>query len=200
LVITNPVNSTVPIAAEVLKAHGVYNKHKLFGVSTLDLVRAKTFIHGLRGVDIDVPVIGGHSGPTIVPLLSQVPNANFSSEETEKLTHRIQFAGEEVVAAKKDGSATLSMAYAGSRFVDSLLKAKGGEKVTEWAFVETDVEKELPFFATKIELGNLQWTKALPVPSGITSFEQSKLKESIAQLKKDIAKGLEFGKSKAQHK
>ena len=40
--ISNPVNSTVPIAAEVLKAAGVYDKRKLFGVTTLDVVRHLT--------------------------------------------------------------------------------------------------------------------------------------------------------------
>ena len=38
--ISNPVNSTVPIAAEVLKSQGVYDKRKLFGVTTLDVVSA----------------------------------------------------------------------------------------------------------------------------------------------------------------
>lgn len=35
-IISNPVNSTVPIAAEILKQKGVYNPKKLLGVSTLD--------------------------------------------------------------------------------------------------------------------------------------------------------------------
>ncbi|MCX2957257.1 MAG: malate dehydrogenase, partial [Candidatus Regiella insecticola] len=34
-IITNPVNSTVPIAAEVLKKAGVYDKNKLFGITAL---------------------------------------------------------------------------------------------------------------------------------------------------------------------
>ena len=38
-IISNPVNSTVPIAAAVLKAKGVYDPKRLFGVTTLDLVR-----------------------------------------------------------------------------------------------------------------------------------------------------------------
>ena len=38
-IISNPVNSTVPIAAEVLKKAGVYQPNKLFGVTTLDVVR-----------------------------------------------------------------------------------------------------------------------------------------------------------------
>lgn len=43
-IISNPVNSTVPIAAEVLKKAGVYNPRKLLGVTTLDVVRANTFV------------------------------------------------------------------------------------------------------------------------------------------------------------
>ncbi|KAF9617763.1 hypothetical protein IFM89_038525 [Coptis chinensis] len=39
-IISNPVNSTIPIAAEILKQKGVYNPKKLFGVTTLDVVRA----------------------------------------------------------------------------------------------------------------------------------------------------------------
>lgn len=41
-IISNPVNSTVPIAAEALKRMGVYDKRKLMGVTTLDVVRAST--------------------------------------------------------------------------------------------------------------------------------------------------------------
>merc|ERR1712000_360366 len=36
LVISNPVNSTVPISAEVLKAKNVFDPQRLFGVTTLD--------------------------------------------------------------------------------------------------------------------------------------------------------------------
>ncbi len=37
-IISNPVNSTVPIAAEVLKQKGTYDPKRLFGVTTLDVV------------------------------------------------------------------------------------------------------------------------------------------------------------------
>ena len=62
-IITNPVNSTVPIAAETLKAAGVYDPKKVLGVSTLDVVRANTFVAEAKGInikDVDVPVVGGH--------------------------------------------------------------------------------------------------------------------------------------------
>jgi len=43
-VISNPVNSTVPIAAEVFKKAGIYDPKRLLGVTTLDVVRANTFV------------------------------------------------------------------------------------------------------------------------------------------------------------
>lgn len=43
-VISNPVNSTVPIAAEVFKKAGTCDPKRLLGVTTLDVVRANTFV------------------------------------------------------------------------------------------------------------------------------------------------------------
>lgn len=112
-IITNPVNTTVAIAAEVLKKAGVYDKNKLFGVTTLDIIRSNTFVAALKGKqpeELNVPVVGGHSGVTILPLLSQIPGVSFSEQEAADLTKRIQNAGTEVVEAKAGGgSATLSM-------------------------------------------------------------------------------------------
>lgn len=119
LVISNPVNSTVPIFCEVLKKAGVYDKRRLFGVTSLDVVRAKTFVAENQKMDVlttKVDVIGGHAGTTILPLLSQVKNAKFSEDDLKALTHRIQFGGDEVVQAKDGaGSATLSMVRLSSR-------------------------------------------------------------------------------------
>lgn len=53
LIISNPVNSTVPIAAEVFKRAGTYNPAKLFGVTTLDVVRAEAFIGEILGAVSD---------------------------------------------------------------------------------------------------------------------------------------------------
>ena len=47
---------------------------RLFGVTTLDIVRANTFVAEAKQLDVSkvsVPVIGGHSGITILPVLSQ---------------------------------------------------------------------------------------------------------------------------------
>lgn len=156
LIISNPVNSTVPIFAQALKKQGVYNKQRLFGVTTLDVVRANTFVAENQGSDVskaNVPVIGGHAGTTILPLLSNVPGAKFSEEDIAALTHRIQFGGDEVVKAKDGaGSATLSMAFAGNMFAGRLLDAMSGSKnVIECSFVDnSNVDPSLSFFSSPV--------------------------------------------------
>ncbi|KAM1299034.1 hypothetical protein ACFX2F_025773 [Malus domestica] len=71
-VISNPVNSIVPIAAEVLKKKtDTFDPKKLLGVTMLDVVRANTFVAEVLGLDprdVGVPVVGGHAGVTILPI------------------------------------------------------------------------------------------------------------------------------------
>ncbi|XP_017612977.1 malate dehydrogenase, chloroplastic-like [Gossypium arboreum] len=197
-IISNPVNSTVPIAAEVLKQKGVYDPKKLFGVTTLDVVRANTFVaqkKNLKLIDVDVPVVGGHAGITILPLLSKTkPSVNFTNEEVEQLTVRIQNAGTEVVEAKAGaGSATLSMAYAAARFVESSLRALDGDgDVYECSFVQSDLT-DLPFFASRIKLGRKGIEALIPSDlSGLSEYEEKALEALKPELKASIEKGIAF--------
>ncbi|XP_039156845.1 malate dehydrogenase, glyoxysomal-like isoform X4 [Eucalyptus grandis] len=124
--ISNPVNSTVPIAAEVFKRAGTYDPKRLLGVTMLNVVRANTFVAEVLGLDpreVDVPVVGGHAGMMILPLLSQVkPLCSFTPPEIEYLTSRIQNGGTEVVEAKAGAdSATLYMAHAAVKFANACL-------------------------------------------------------------------------------
>eukprot|EP01018_Ginkgo_biloba_P005292 Gb_32824 [translate_table: standard] len=202
-IITNPVNSTVPIAAEVLKQKGAYNPKKLFGVTTLDVVRANTFVaqkKNLRLIDVDVPVIGGHAGITILPLLSKTnPSVTFSQQEIEELTVKIQNAGTEVVEAKAGaGSATLSMAYAAARFVESSLRALDGDPdVFECCYVQSELT-ELPFFASRVKLGK-QGIEAVITSDleGLTDYEQKAFEALKPELKASIEKGIAFAQLQA---
>lgn len=193
-IITNPVNTTVAIAAEVLKKKGVYNKSKLFGVTTLDIIRAETFIAELKDLDpanVQVPVIGGHSGTTILPLLSQVEGIDFTAEEIDQLTHRIQNAGTEVVEAKAGGgSATLSMGQAASRFCLSLTKALQGQAVTEYAYVEGD-GADAQFFAQAVRLGTDGIIEVVPYGQ-LSEFEEKAKADMLDGLKGDIQTGIDF--------
>lgn len=193
-IITNPVNTTVAIAAEVLKQKGVYDKTKLFGVTTLDVIRAETFVAELKDLNpanVHVPVIGGHSGTTILPLLSQVEGVKFSDDEVAQLTHRIQNAGTEVVEAKAGGgSATLSMGQAAARFCLSLAKAMQGEAVTEYAYVEGD-GSDAQFFAQAVRLGTDGVLEILPYGQ-LSDFEAKAKADMLDGLKGDIQTGIEF--------
>ncbi len=196
-IITNPVNTTVPIFAEVLKKADVYDKRKLFGVTTLDIIRSETFIAELKGKDpltVKVPVIGGHSGVTILPLLSQVEGVEFSDEEIASLTDRIQNAGTEVVKAKAGGgSATLSMGQAACRFGLSLVKALQGEQgIVECAYVEGNGE-HTQFFAQPVKLGKEGVEEVLDYGK-LSDYEKAAVEGMLDTLNTDIAKGVEFAK------
>ncbi|AKH63659.1 MULTISPECIES: malate dehydrogenase [Photorhabdus] len=194
-IITNPVNTTVAIAAEVLKKAGVYDKNRLFGVTTLDIIRSNTFVAELKGKkpqEIEVPVIGGHSGVTILPLLSQIPGVSFTDEELAALTKRIQNAGTEVVEAKAGGgSATLSMGQAAARLGLSLVRGLQGESnVVECAYVEGD-GKYARFFAQPVRLGKNGVEERLDIGK-LSDFEQKALEGMLDVLRKDIELGEKF--------
>lgn len=199
-IVSNPVNTLVPLAAEVLRKKGVYDKRKLFGVSTLDVVRAKSFVSELKdkhAETVKVPVIGGHSGPTILPLLSQALSEgrkiDFTQEEIESLTYRIQNAGTEVVEAKAGGgSATLSMAEAGARFAVAVFKALLGEDCVRYAYVESKPDSGYPeFFAQPVRFGLTGVEEILPIGE-LSDYEKQKLKELEVVLENDIKQGKDF--------
>ena len=272
LIISNPVNSTVPIAAEVFKRAGTYDPARLFGVTTLDVVRAETFIAEILGVvrcpwplvawpcvalfvvessldwdasgvvaaagkkggarlelqapvktqptrqlktpqppqqntpqkhqqdprDVTVPVVGGHAGATILPLLSQCrPPLQLEAARARQLMARIQDAGTEVVQAKAGaGSATLSMAYAAARFAEACLRAMAGERgVVECAFVASALTS-LPFFASPVRLGRGGVEELLPI-GAMNDLEQRNYDQMLPELAASIQKGAEFAQKRA---
>ena len=193
-IITNPVNTTVAIAAEVLKNKGVYDASRLFGITTLDVIRSSTFVAEIYDKDprdVRVPVIGGHSGITILPLLSQ-SGYEFSDEDAATMTKRIQNAGTEVVEAKAGGgSATLSMGQAAAKFGLSLVRALNGEKdVVECTYVEGagDLAR---FFAQPVLLGKNGVEKILDY-GNLSEFEQATLNDALETLRSDIKIGEDF--------
>lgn len=197
--ITNPINTIVPLAASILKSKGTFDPNRLFGVTSLDYVRAKTFLGDAMNVNpqsVELPVIGGHTGTTILPIISQC-KPEFKGEEVDRLAlvDRIQEAGTEVVEAKAgQGSATLSMAYAANMFVCSLIKGimgKSEEEIAEYAYVESDVTK-VDFFATRIKLGPQGVMDNCGLPE-MDEYEEAALKCCLSELKKNIEMGYKLG-------
>merc|ERR1712232_1384986 len=198
--IVNPVNSVVPAMAELYKKKGLDPK-KIVGVTTLDCVRANKFVADMTGKhpsDIDVPVIGGHAGVTIMPVFSQDAAARTIAEQKiADLDKRVQDAGTEVVNAKNGkGSATLSMAYAGARLGSAVLRGLSGIKATECAYVKSDVVPGLTYFTQKVVFGKNGVESVLPIGK-LNQYETTRLEEAKAALKIEIETGMKYAESNA---
>jgi len=195
--IVNPVNSVVPAVAELYKKKGL-DPMKIVGVTTLDCVRANKFVADMTGKhpsDIEIPVIGGHAGITIMPVFSQDPiAATIDPTKLAALDKRTQDAGTEVVNAKNGkGSATLSMAYAGARLASSILSGLAGQPKVECAYVMSNIT-ELPYFTSKVRFGKNGVEEVLPL-GPLNAYEQKRLDEAKAQLKTEIDTGLTYAKA-----
>lgn len=197
-IITNPVNSIVPAMAELYRKR-LLDPQKIVGVTSLDVVRANTFVGEITGADpsdINVPVIGGHSGGrgvTTVPVFSQdkfaktIPNASVPA-----LHKRVQEAAMDVVNAKKGkGSATLSMAYAGAKFGKAVLAGLRGTPTTECAYVMSDAAPGLPYFSSKVTFGRSGVQKVHPIGK-LTEYEEERLEQAKVELAKEIMLGLDY--------
>merc|ERR1711904_10033 len=195
--IVNPVNSVVPAMCELWRKKGLDPK-KIVGVTSLDVVRANKFVAEITNKDpelIDIPVVGGHAGTTIMPVFSQDKIAKtIPEEEIPDLDKHVQDAGTDVVNAKGGkGSATLSMAYAGARMAKSVLAGLMGRKRTECAYVASDIT-DLPYFSSKVLFGEGGVVKVHPVGE-LNEYETKRLAEASEALKKEIESGLEYAKA-----
>nr|AAW79318.1 malate dehydrogenase [Heterocapsa triquetra] len=191
--IVNPVNSVVPAMAELYKKKGL-DPMKIVGITTLDVVRANKFVVRLPAPPdrVNVPVIGGHAGTTILPLFSQDKHAKtIDAEKIPDLDKHVQDAGTDVVNAKNGkGSATLSMAYAGARLGKSVLAGLAGQRRTECAYCKSEIT-DLPYFAQKVVFGKEGISKVLPLGE-LNEYETKRLEEVKVQLKGEIESGLKY--------
>lgn len=193
--IVNPVNSVVPAMCELWKKKGLDPK-KIVGVTSLDVVRANKFVAEIAGKDpedIDIPVIGGHAGTTIMPVFSQdAIGKTIPADQIEGLDKHVQDAGTDVVNAKAGkGSATLSMAYAGAKLGRAVLAGLAGTSTTECAYVASDACPGLPYFASKVVFGKKGVEKVLPLGT-LSKYETKRLEEAKAQLKGEIDEGIAY--------
>merc|ERR1712113_736517 len=193
--IVNPVNSVVPAMAELYKKKGLDPK-KIVGVTTLDCVRANKFVAEIQGVnpdDVEVPVIGGHAGVTIMPVFSQDKHtAKIAEGQIPALDEHVQNAGTDVVNAKAGkGSATLSMAYAGARLGKAVLAGMNGTPTTECAYVLSDLVPECPYFTSKVTFGKTGVEKVHGIGK-LNKYEETRLEEACTALKGEIKSGTDF--------
>lgn len=204
VIVTNPINAMIPLAAETLKLANAYDAKKLFGISKLDTVRAKTFIGDNLVYDpakVHVHVIGGHSATSIVPVFSSArPPPKGDMDELKPLYNRVRNAGGEVLKAKGGKeTAQLSTAYATATFCDSLLQAMDGKPgVTDVAFVESKVVPDVTFFSSTFEL-NKDGIKRFEELPDMNNYEKELLQKALPELKQSIQQGIQYAQSKKKN-
>jgi malate dehydrogenase len=190
---TNPINSILPFASSLMFSYGTYNPSKICGITHIDTARCRNFVANALKVNpnyIHIPVIGGHSEETIIPLFSNLTPSSISIEpcKVDTLTRLLRKAGTEVLNQKhgKDSS-VLCMAWSIAEFTDRMLNAICGYESVVNCFSAN------PYFGTRFFAG-----PALVGPRGIirvcgnmpmSEYETTLLNNSIPTLNKEVCFG-----------
>uniref|UniRef100_A0A1A9V714 Malate dehydrogenase, mitochondrial n=1 Tax=Glossina austeni TaxID=7395 RepID=A0A1A9V714_GLOAU len=157
-IITEPVNTLVPLAALAMQKYEQYDECKLSGSTSIDLMRARLMYAEFLHVDpykVKLPVIGGRSEKTIIPLLSvREPSEEMAKEDRDKFLKRLRMADMDVMNAKcGEASAQLSVAVAASRFCYSVVEAICRKSVWDVAFIPCKgIREGIDYFSTRFLL------------------------------------------------
>ncbi|KPA81992.1 putative mitochondrial malate dehydrogenase [Leptomonas pyrrhocoris] len=203
-IVSSPVNALTPFCAELLKRSGTFDPRRLFGVTTLDVIRTRKLVAEalhMNPYDVNVPVVGGRGGVTACPLIAKT-GLRLPPEEIIRITSEVQSYGVPVEAAvgadTHDAISTevappvaLGLAFAACDFAVSLLKAlRGDVGIVECALVESTMRTEVPFFSSRVELGRDGVERIFPM-GPLTSFENELIETAVPELVKDVKAGTE---------
>lgn len=189
---TEPINCLIPMAAEVMRNHGDYDPRKLFGITGLDALRAQTLFaaqNKFNPKDCWVPVIGGHSEKTVIPLLSHSqPGSSYDARMTQEFTLKFRQFDDEILKAKQGVSPTLSVAYSALLFTRSLLDALSGRPAKVNAFIENN-DFGTAYFGGLVHVNN-HGVKEMERFTSLSLYELQLLERSFEELRRDALKGM----------
>ncbi|KAJ8727085.1 hypothetical protein PYW08_015482 [Mythimna loreyi] len=151
---SNPINSMVPFASSILYKYGIYNPFKVFGITQIDINRTRACTAKALKVssnNLFVPVIGGHSDETIIPLFSYMTPVEYTVDpcQADSLTHLVRKIGTEIVFRKQGTEAAVAaVAWSINEFCDSLIDAINGNEVDATCYIAN------PYFGTRFFAGH----------------------------------------------
>ncbi|EPY27222.1 malate dehydrogenase [Strigomonas culicis] len=206
-IVSSPVNALTPLCAEYLRRENKFDPRKLFGVTTLDVIRARRLVAkalAKNPYDVNVPVVGGRGGATACPLVAQT-GLRLADEEIMHITMEVQQYGSPFSEGRRSESTSLTTAvappvalgtaYAAYEFAVSVLKAQRGDYgIVECALVESTMRPETPFFSSRVELGAEGVERILPM-GRLTAFEEKLIDDAVAELVKDVEAGMAYAKA-----
>ncbi|KAL4707836.1 hypothetical protein ACJJTC_001782 [Scirpophaga incertulas] len=200
IVATEPVESLVPLVGEIQRLRSVYNPRTLLGCVELNCVRANTVLADFLRVPpevVKVPVIGGSSPNTMVPVLSAaIYPCTLSQEQIECVTSCIMNAGDTVCNAKCCATATACFAgaYAVARTVVNVVKAmKGAKNIVQCGYVDSlgTCAPYCQFFANEVILGPSGVEKNLGIPE-LTKFENCLLCNCLPLIQNEYLRAVQL--------
>lgn len=193
---TNPINSIIPLASVILHKYNSYNPFKLFGITHIDTARSKSYVANALQANarhLKIPVIGGHSEESVVPLFSNLSPTFYTIDacQANMLTRLIRKSGSEVMTKKLGiDSSTIAMAWSVNEFVDKMVDAIRGEEV------EVNCYTANPHFGTKFFSGPTKvgpFGTSGPCPHfNMSNYECTLLTEAVSAINKDIIDGEEY--------
>ncbi|XP_053609871.1 malate dehydrogenase, mitochondrial-like isoform X1 [Plodia interpunctella] len=197
IVATEPVESMVPLVGEIMRLRGAFNPRYLLGCVELNCVRANTVLSDFLRVppeSVRVPVIGGATPQTMVPVLSAaVHPCIMTQEQIECVTSCIMSGNEAVCAAKGccTETACLAGAYAVARTTINVVKGLQGKKILQVAYVDNmcTCVPDCQFFASELTLGPSGIEKNLGIPE-LTKFENCLLCNCLPYVRNEIARAI----------
>lgn len=146
---TNPINSILPFASAMLYRYNCYNPFRVFGITHIDTARARSFAGKTLQANprhLQIPVIGGHSEQTVVPLFSNLTPDFYTldASQAELLTRLVKKAGTEVLNLKGgNGSAVAAVAWSVNEFTEGIVDALLGNEAEVHCFTAN------PHFGTR---------------------------------------------------
>ncbi|CAG5056056.1 unnamed protein product [Parnassius apollo] len=189
-IVTEPLNTLVPMAAEIMRNQGCTDLAKLLGITTIDTIKAQALYaaeNEFKPSECFVPVIGGHSKETMVPLISQAnPKSKLSEEKNQELIAKLRNYNISDIANGIYAPA-LSIAFSVSIFTENILEALNGHISHTNAFVENND------FGTSFISGCIEVDKngvgEMKKYTDLSEHEYVLLQQSIEQLRKDVTVG-----------
>ncbi|CAD7086033.1 unnamed protein product [Hermetia illucens] len=184
---TNPLNCVIPAVEEIYKNFDIWYANKIIGITAADSMQACSVyadMYSLDPNDVFVPITGGTTVDTILPLFSQsrpAPHKTFSREEAEKLTSLF------LESKSQEGVSELSSAFAIYCFIESLVRALNGEKdIVECAFVASSANPPLKYTTSLIDLTEEGVANVYGLPTSISRYERKQLQTAMNNLQRDI--------------
>ncbi|MDA8162529.1 MAG: malate dehydrogenase [Desulfobacteraceae bacterium] len=189
IVVTNPIDAMVYTAFKI----SGFPRQRVVGMAgVLDSARYRFFIAQVLGVspsDVNALVMGIH-GDHMLPLVrlatvGGVPiEALLPKEEIERIIHKTQHGGAEIVGHLKTGSAFTTPGLAAVEMAESILKNQ--KRVMPCAaYLEGEFGINGVFLGVPLVLGDKGIERILEFP--LTSEEKDALQESVLAVKRQVA-------------